>query len=485
MKNRNTKRRIASLLILFATLFVGVATFLPTLVSADPTPVAGGEIENFCYQTVIGTDVKDSSSTDLRFLFSVGSLAYDAVGFVFSTSNDPVKVDTPKPNYKSVTTVYSSVIANSEPIPAPNGRRWVAVKLSDIPHDNFADYVYIRPFVEDGSGTRYGETERINVCEALGHVHEIKNPTGTATLLTAGTRCGDCEACGLYSIVEEDVFAAVADTLTENRYQAGNYTNTTFQELVRINDILAPGETYYPDAENNYEGRDFFFEIDVLWNETMANSDDDEWRFSTSALIGKIGYYTDLFRFTPKNESYSRNKYAGGFDYDTAITVLSGPAGGDGESFDRYPNLNDTSDKNDWGWHRIGVRIHESAETDGVSVTYTGCSYLYIDGEERWKVELNMDVLKTYSQLLYTRNTSGSYEANLSNGFSFSLRADNIKKSALPCYMVTANLTARAVIPSAFSTGVVPVADPVDSKYVLLDDDVVPAKVYFAAEQNP
>lgn len=485
MKNRTTKRGVASLLILFAMLFVGVAGLLPTLASADPAPAAaGGEIEDFFYQTLIGADVKDSVKTDLRFLFSVGSLAYDAVGFVFSTSDsDPVKADTPKVNYKSVTKVYGAVTANGDERPAPAGRYWVAVKLTDIPHDSFATYIYVRPFVQDGSGTRYGETKRINVCEALGHVHEIKNPTGTATLLSAGTRCGNCEACGLYDITEEDVYAAVADTVTENRYQQGNYTNTSFDMCAYINNVLEPGETYYPDPENNNEGRDFYYEIDVLWNQTMANCALDELRLSLYNNVGKA-YYSDLFRFTPKNGSSSRNKYAGGFDFDTATAVVSGPAGGDGEPFDYYPNLNDSSSESDWGWHKIGVRIHERAGTDGVNVTYTVYSFLYIDGEERWKIELDTSVLNSRTQLFYTMDTSKNYTANLSNNLFFSFYVINLKLCVEACYLVTANLTARAVIPSEFSTGVVPVADPVDSKYVLMDDIVIPAKVYFAAAQN-
>ena len=93
MKNRITKRGVTSLLILFATLFALVAALLPTVASADPAQgAADGEIRDFSYQTMNGADVLDAS-TDLRFLFSVGTLSYDAVGFVFSTSNDPVKTD--------------------------------------------------------------------------------------------------------------------------------------------------------------------------------------------------------------------------------------------------------------------------------------------------------------------------------------------------------------------------------------------------------
>ena len=488
MKNRITQRGITSLLILFAMLIALVAAFLPAVVSADPAPAAeDGEIEDFCYQTLIGADVKDSASTDLRFLFSVGTLSYDAVGFVFSTSNDPVKVDEPKKNYTTSATVYGTVTANDEPIAAPAGRHWAAIKLSDIPHASFATYVYIRPFVEDGSGTRYGETQRINVCEALGHAHEIKNPTGTATLLTPGTRIGDCEACGLCGIVEEDVCAAVADVTTENRYQSGNYTASNVDEYAFINAALGPGETYYPDAENNLEGRDFYYEIDVLWNETMANCVSDQLMLTlyNNNSRGTNPSYCELFRLALRSESGLRTKYAGGFDYDSAIAIAKGPSGEDGEQFNQFPNLNDSPSENDWGWHRIGVRIHEKAETDGATVTYTGCAYLYIDGEERWKTELDMDALAAYPHLLYTMDVSGNCTANSSDKFSFTLWSDTIKNSALACYVITANKTARAVIPSEFSTGVVPVADPVDSKYVWKWDEdtaVFPAKVFFKAE---
>ena len=482
MKNRITDRGKVSLFVLFATLFALVAALLPTVASADPAQGAvDGEIEDFCYQTVNGADVLDPK-TDLRFLFSVGSLAYDAVGFVFSTSDDPVKTDEPKANYTTTTTVYGSVTANGKQIPAPDGRHWAAVKLSEIPHDSFATYVYVRPFVEDGSGTRYGETKRINVCEALGHAHEIKNPTGTATLLTPGTRCGNCEVCGLYGIVEEDVCAAVADPLERGRYQSGNCTETTFDRVVSVLGALGDGETYYPSEENNYKGRDFYYQIDVLWNETMANCACDELTFSFFNKVGNTTHTTEIFRFTPKNGSSSRNKYAGGFDYFCALAVPAGPAGGDAQPFDQYPNLNDSASENDWGWHRIGVRYHVQAETDGETVTYTCYSYLYIDGEERWRIRLDVDTLASRTQLLYTMDASGNYTANPSSNFTFTFFAQNIKYSASACYMVTANLTARAVVPNEFSTGVVPVADPADSKYVMPDDDfVLPAKVYFRA----
>ena len=93
-----------------------------------------------------------------------------------------------------------------------------------------------------------------------------------------------------------------------------------------------------------------------------------------------------------------------------------------------------------------------------------------------------MGALAAYPHLLYTMDLSGNYEAG--NASSITFYASNVKNSAKACYIITANKTARAVIPSEFSTGVVPVSDPVNSKYVWKWDAAVavfPAKVYFKA----
>ena len=486
--SRFSTRRALPKLLFFAMLIVCVAILIPVAVSASGTPANSGEIENFGYQTLNGTDVKESADTDLRFLFSINNLDYNEVGFVFSTSDDPLKTDNPKPNYKAMTKAYRSVTANGEEIKAPNGRFWVAVKLSDIPHASFATYVYIRPYVQDGSGTRYGETKRINVCEALGHVHEIKNPTGTATLLNPGTRCGDCDACGLTGITELDVRAAVADSLVENRFLKDDSSAEKFDENTLVKSILTGSEKWYPAAENNYEGRDFYFQIDILWNRTMVNCYDDEIKlcfYQDSGASGHSGADSSFYYFTTKDNSSCWNTYAGGFDWGTGVTAVEGPkeAANRGKLFDRYANLNDSPDARDWGWHRIGVRVHQDANTDGSTVTYSGYTYLYIDGVQRWKIKLDPSSLKDNGMLLYTMDKNGNYSANNYDVY-FDFWAENIAKSGVACYMVTANKTFDAVKPSDFETGVVPVDDPVASNYVLGNNAVVPAKVYFMAEHD-
>ena len=62
-------------------ILLAAALLIPALilsVSAEP-----GEIEDLSYQTLSGADVLDDD-TDLRFVFTVGSLGYSEVGVVCS-----------------------------------------------------------------------------------------------------------------------------------------------------------------------------------------------------------------------------------------------------------------------------------------------------------------------------------------------------------------------------------------------------------------
>lgn len=481
MHNRFTKRGLTTLLLL-ALLIVGVAILLPIVASADVTPAASGEIEDLNYQTVNGTNVKTSEETDLRFLFSIDEdklNVYTAVGFVFSTSGtDPVKVDSPKVNYKSVTKVYRSVTANSKDIPAPDGRYWVAVNLSEIPHESFATEIYVRPFVEDGEGTRYGETKRINVCEALGHSHTIVNPTeGTATLVTAGTAIGHCDGCNLDSVTQYNVRAELDPSVV--RYKSGEACPEKFDENILVANALASGQQYFPDEENDDEGRDFYFQIDMLWNETMANCN-ERFQLCFYNYIKNNSKWNSFFYFFPISINDADCNVVGGFDWTMGKSTLEGPDGGWHKGFDKYPNLRSNSSSMDYGWHRIGVRIHQESKIEGGKAVHSGISYLYIDGVLRWKVDLDTTTMEEKGILLFNRANDGKYSAN-NNEVYFDFWSDNIDTVKNAVYMVTANPVYKAVKPSDFKDEmtVMPDSDPEEAIYVLPNGNEVSAKIYF------
>ena len=97
-----------------------------------------------------------------------------------------------------------------------------------------------------------------------------------------------------------------------------------------------------------------------------------------------------------------------------------------------------------------------------------------------------MTAMEEKGTLLFTANKSGgglSYE-DVQSKLVFGFWANGIKNSTKSTYMVYGTPTLSAIKPGDFETGVVPVSDPVESNYVLGNDTVVPAKVWFMAEHE-
>lgn len=370
----STRKRTLSLLLVLAMLTLAFAAILQ--VAADGTLAEDGEIEDYRYQTVTGTNVKTSEETDLRFLFSIDETKlndYTAVGFVFSKSDDPVKNNDPEhPNYTTSTTVYSSVIANDDTIPAPDGRYWVAIKLSEIPHASFATEIYVRPFVEDGEGTRYGETKHINVCKALGHTHE-------ASLL-----CPHCDGCDLDVDFPEVV-------VVNNAEATDVYLRASYHD-----EILAGGKHFYPDESNGFEGNDLYVEFSILWNQAFAdNCKGVLCSGNNSTADGADSVMWAWMTMTNGGDGQSDCQYAGGFEVCDLNTTIEYPAGvsmaGSESAFNQFPNLAGADSANpEYGWHRVTFKLHQEvtnvaaleadATAGATAARYKLTGTYYIDG---------------------------------------------------------------------------------------------------------
>ena len=128
------RRRSVTLLLLLATLIALLVSLLPFAASADPVGDHANDIRDFSYQTLSNANQTDAT-TDLRVMFTIGSLNYDQVGFVFSTSNSAPTAG--GSGTYAATTVYRSINTGSGDVPAGTGRYWVAVKLHNIPLSAF------------------------------------------------------------------------------------------------------------------------------------------------------------------------------------------------------------------------------------------------------------------------------------------------------------------------------------------------------------
>lgn len=159
------KRRPAAAVCFAAVILVLAAVLFWAFGASADEPEA--EFADFGYQTVAADSV-ESDSTSLRFVFTVGSLDYDRVGFVFSKTNKNPTVGGGGCTVKETTVAYSSITADGKSVPAPSGRYWVAIRMNDVWNEFFDTPVYVNAFVEDGLGVRYATAESVTVCQAFG-----------------------------------------------------------------------------------------------------------------------------------------------------------------------------------------------------------------------------------------------------------------------------------------------------------------------------
>ena len=292
--------------------------------------------------------------------------------------------------------------------------------------------------------------------------------TKKATLLDEGEKVEHCSVCG----VAHKVAAEFVPTVY-NPADLSNYDGDKSMLLLSktLPDILN-GEHFYP-TEENPEGKDAYFELAILWNETMANFGNDEFYF---CLNYQGGAGSNLFYFTPKDNSNSWCKYAGGFDYGRGKGVIFGPAAGNGQPKENYPNVGE------YGWHKIGVRMHQAAALDGDTVVYSGTSYLYIDGELVWKIDLDMAKITSDKNLLFTAtNNEGTlvYADNENaNKVRVQLRGEKINNSTAPFYFIFGDVS-WSVVDADFEPAILPVAAPEAKVYTTDTGIEMPAAIYF------
>ena len=389
MHNRFTSRKALSLLLLFAMLIVSVAALVPVVGSAD-----AAVIQDFSFQTISTAD-QNSAQTDVRFLFSINDLDYDKVGFVFSKTNEiPTAGGTGCATYET-TNVYSAVTANSVQIDAPDGRWWVAVKLSGIPLASFENNIYVRPYVKKGEVYTYGDAASLTVLKAL-------------TL---------------------DKVVAGEGSIYNSKAPGGSYRYLDHFFITKtVGDIKGNTKSFHP-TESNPDGNDLWFEYSFLWNDTLSNWDQSKSEMMLFGFRNEESSYRDFYYLYMRDNSKDFKTsgdcpYAGHIDYSTYMGGWSNEeahlcaadltsegnyylfgdrvgrynAGWDyyhgGVKHSSSPYLYDSTmpTKGGAGWHRLGFHFHQGAtvDNDKGGVVYTGYTELFINGVKVWRVETDM-----------------------------------------------------------------------------------------------
>lgn len=484
---RKTVKKLSLFFFLSAVLLLVPALLLS--VSAEP-----GEIEDLSYQTLSGADVLDDD-TDLRFVFTVGSLGYSEVGVVCSKSVAEPTYDAAGCFTYKTSTVHSAITADGKTQNAPAGRYYVAVKLTGIPHSYFDGPLYLRAFVRDGGGVRYSEAKSLTVCRALGHEHELPwDAVGTATMLTEGTLSGHCEGCNL-DVTKTGV---KREPIVYNSAEPSGPFANGLEYKISKNLFDVRGEDHFYPTQEHPDGQDLYFEYSFLWNASLENWD---WsnalaEIKVAAIFNTAGKHREFFLLYTRdnNDPFKTSNdcpYEGHFDYSafapaSKACVLYGPDSGYSSSIVRSssPYVYDETWFDTNGWHRIGVKHHLEAANDGGSVVYAGYAELYLDGVLVWRIRSDVNTLKTNGLLLFTAevvNDELVYHDN--DDAMIQMKIESVARSTDPVYVAVGDIAWSCG--SGFVLDVEKEPFPADATLDLNGSETIPAPFYYRPKSAP
>ncbi len=469
------KNRLLSLLLVFAMLTLAFAAILP-VAAAEPEPEPEPEeIQDFGYQSSANFAVAHPK-TEIRFVFTIGSLDYTKAGFVFSFESygnvQEPEVGADGCYVIEATAAHSSIVADGKTIPAPDGRWWIAAKMINIPQNEFCGWIYVRAFVTDGSGTRYSNAVKTNP-------YAINRGEGEKVQEAIGKKSGTTSSS-----------AKIED-------KRNIYT-----------DVLQSGaKTFHPTQENP-EGNDLYVEYSVLFNKHLNRLNASNKPYVVSTIGNEdLSKNKPLCYWSPcDNLSGSSCKSAGGFEdagnFSTVAAEDPGlfpnmvpPYGGDSSVFANYPHVGgsvaldpDHEDNGcELGWHRIGIRYHEEvtnvdAVKGGADAEYYLTSSLYIDGNLVSVLCATDNKDNGYDMKLYTAQSDGeggiAYTDIASDRYVYIYRMKYQGTSnSNPAYCVFAD--AYATCGKNFVQTVEPVDYPATSYYRAEDKKAIFAPVYY------
>ena len=295
-----------------------------------------------------------------------------------------------------------------------------------------------------------------------------------ATVIKDGSKTGTCTVC--HQPVEETI------AFVPKIYDASSAANA-WKIKKNLTNAL-DGKHFYPTDENP-NGLDYYFEVDFLWNETITTNwiDGDGMRIE---LVNADSTRDNLFLLVPKNDKWDSSdaKASGGFDYGWVAnhTIVYGPMGvnGTGTNAENFPNIGE------YGWHRIGVKVHQAAAIKGDGVEYSMITTLYLDGVKAWQITFDQNNGKDFSKwldkglMLFTATNEEGVLAYADPSADLCLDFSAYHSEEMNgLFMVTGEAVSCAVDPDFTPEGAVPVADPEAATLTVAEGVELPAKIYF------
>ena len=270
-----------------------------------------------------------------------------------------------------------------------------------------------------------------------------------------GSRNGTCVLCGKF-VEQTTRFSPTILVCTDK------IGGTFSSDVVSVADLTKDAH-FYPTA-NNSAGNDLLVEYSVFYNKTMLNLDTEK---CDPYITTRINAETVVYWSPTSNISPAWCKYAGGFEGmedNFIIPVSDGTVNtptkmtGEGGGYDDYPNIGGANQSSpEYGWHRIGIRIHEDltnaaalkADTTAgkTKATYVLTLTVYFDGVPAFKLKTDVSEtpMRVKSNLLFTAVSDGKggivYTDISADHYVVPFRLDDTTaKSGLTAYVAIADV---------------------------------------------
>ena len=314
--------------------------------------------------------------------------------------------------------------------------------------------------------------------------HRATYVTVTAsTMFNTGLRRGECSACGMVDEITTNKTSASVANLKDKG------PGSTTVKKYNIREDIRGSEHFYP-TEEHPEGQDFIYEFTFLWNETLARS---TWGYIEFGRFGNSGGgngdipFALMFKDNLYNEGQNRVlcQFAGGFDPDDRETTREGTDNGiyyGPQMPDGRPDAGNTTTKADYpnigeyGWHRIGIQVHQEVKIVDGAVKYELTATLYIDGvmASSYAYEPAYD-----ANLLYTAEiVDGELEYDDVDGGWFYLYriGDSATEGEQSAYVVVGDIS--ITVGDSFVLDVEPAENPTSGTYTV-GGETLDGTVYF------
>ena len=376
-------------------------------------------------------------------------------------------------------------------------------EVDPLPHTEAENYTVDTPATCSAEGW---ESKHCTVCgqpvpstvrkiEIDENAHDVDDwVTVEPTLLSPnGSRTGTCKLCN-NPVEEELTFQPTVKECTAST--GGEYKPAEFGIL----SVQGDKHFYATDTE---PANDLLIEFSILWNPTMLNINGDvsgtEGPYCATRIMG-TGASNLTYWSGTKDPKGSWCPYAGGFE--GATLTQGGPAGmmknhGD---YSDYPNIggdvaeadaDDLDNGHEWGWHRIGLRVHQEvtnlatlkADTTAGATkpTYKTTVTVYFDGVEKFSVYGDYESGKEANRL-YSVASNGDGTVTYTEigdavkAIPFVIHTTGVKNAAA-AYIVTADYSVTCG--TSFVQNVVRVDNPTAATYRVAEGVDLNARVFY------